>query len=243
MFTDPEILYRQLGRLLETIDVLSRLPASRETFEWLGRAHAAVHESLQLGDAGKIESITSWFSLADKNAVPQPAINTLYAILYRAFARAELKVPPGVAGAFIPVGSSFDAFAAITKLLSPAAKDVMIVDPYMDEVVLTDFATAVPEGVRLRLLADQQYSKPSLKPAAERWPQQYKNRPLAVRLAAPRLLHDRAIFIDGTQAWNLSQSFNAFAKRSPATILRADDIAPLKIAAYEAIWQNAAVLA
>ena len=67
-------------------------------------------------------------------------------------------------------------------------------------------------------------------------------RPLQVRLAPPKALHDRAIFTDQTTAWTLTQSLKDFAKRSPAEIVRADDIAALKIAAYEAIWANAQIV-
>jgi fructose-specific component phosphotransferase system IIB-like protein len=43
-------------------------------------------------------------------------------------------------------------------------------------------------------------------------------------------------------AYTLTQSLNAFAKRSPAEIIKADDTANLKIAAYEDIWGNSTVL-
>jgi hypothetical protein len=92
----------------------------------------------------------------------------------------------------------------------------------------------VPESISLRLMADQKDHKATLIPAAQKCVSQYNTtKPLNVRLAAPRSLHDRAIFIDGTIAYTLTQSLNAFAKRSPAEIIKADDTANLKIAAYE----------
>jgi hypothetical protein len=49
--------------------------------------------------------------------------------------------------------------------------------------------------------------------------------------------------VDGTQAWVLTQSLNAFATRAPASIVRVDDeTAALKIAAYEDMWAAAAAL-
>jgi hypothetical protein len=56
------------------------------------------------------------------------------------------------------------------------------------------------------------------------------------------MLHDRVILIDGTAAWTLTQSIKDFAKRSPAEIVRAEDTASLKIAAYEDIWKNSSVI-
>jgi hypothetical protein len=71
---------------------------------------------------------------------------------------------------------------------------------------------------------------------------QYPSRPVSVRLASPRALHDRAIFVDNVKAWAVTQSLKDLAKRSPAEIVRADDTASLKIAAYEAIWLSAIVV-
>lgn len=163
--------------------------------------------------------------------------------LYRALAKAELAAPAGVQGAFIPVGGSFDAYAALAKVFSKAQADLLVVDPYMDDSVLIEFGGAVPETVALRLLSDKATAKQSLEPAAKRWKAQYPNRNLQVRLTPARALHDRVILVDGKEAWTITQSLKDLAKRSPAEIVRANDIAPLKIAAYEQIWNAAGALA
>ena len=239
MATDPETLYRQLGRLIETMPDLTQAPVSAEVYHWVARAYALVAE---VGDSA--DSI--FFSTKVNNlgtAARHSAAHEITAIVYRAFALAEMKAPAGAGGAFIPVGNSFDAFAALSKVLQTAAKDVLIIDPYMDETALTEFGIAVPESVCLRLMADQARCKPTLQPAAIKWAQQYgTTRPLLVRLAPQKTLHDRAIFIDQTTAWTLTQSLKNFATRSPAEIVRADDTAALKIAAYESVWASAQVI-
>jgi hypothetical protein len=50
------------------------------------------------------------------------------------------------------------------------------------------------------------------------------------------------IIVDATVAYTLTQSLKDFAKRAPAEIVRADDTASLKIAAYEDIWSSAEVV-
>jgi hypothetical protein len=178
-----------------------------------------------------------------QRAAWQSGVTTVFQIVYRALAHCELRLPPGSAGEFIPVGNSFDAFAALSKIFEKATSDVMIVDPYMDQSVLTDFGIAIPENVAVRLLADENDHKATLGPAAQRWVNQYGVvRPLSVRLAPRRSLHDRAIFIDRNEAWTLTQSLKDFAKRAPAEIVRADSIAALKVQAYEEIWTAATVL-
>ena len=108
----------------------------------------------------------------------------------------------------------------------------------MDEKALMDFAPLAAAGVAIRLLADEKDHKPTLRPAQQRWLTQYgASRPVEVRLAAHRILHDRLIIVDDTDTRVLTQSLNSFAARSPASIVRVDDeTSALKIAAYAAIW-------
>jgi hypothetical protein len=235
-----ENIYRQLGRLIETMpDLIACDLTSSEVNQWLGRAYALVSEAGDIADAVRFKTHVDNLHSAGRNS----AVPSIHLILYRALATAELTAPAGSSGAFIPVGNSFDAFSAISKILGSAKKDVLIIDPYMDAVTLVDFSVAVPENVNLRLMADQQDHKSTLLPAAQSWVKQHGvKRPLYVRLAVPRSLHDRAIFIDSTIAYTLTQSLNAFAARSPAEIIKADDTANLKIPAYEEIWKNSKVL-
>lgn len=235
-------LYQQIGRLLEAPPDLSTYQACvrPEALQWLGKGHALVDavgvgiDAIQFASAVDTMRTAAWAG----------AVQRAFQILYRALGHCEIHMPIGSAGSFVPVGNSFDAFAALSKIFSSATVDVMIVDPYMDHAVLIDFALAVPEGIPLRLLSDTNDHKATLQPAARKWIDQHGiKRPLSVRLAPARSLHDRAIFIGHREAWTLSQSIKDFAKRSPAEIIRADSIAPLKIAAYEVIWTSASVLA
>ena len=237
---EAENLYRQLGRLIEVVpDLTAQGPITQELNLWLARAYALVESVGNVADMVNLKTHISRLNTAARNQAAQE----IHAIIYRALAVAELQSPAGASGTFIPVGNSFDAFSAISKLLQSAKKDVLILDPYMDETTLTEFATALPENINLRLMADENDHKPPLIPAAAKWSQQYNaKRPLALRLAPARSLHDRAIFIDGTTAYTLTQSLKDIAKRSPAEIIRADDTATLKIAAYELIWQKAKVI-
>jgi hypothetical protein len=244
MSKDYQYLYVQLGRLLETAPDVNDRSQFRTSVgqQWLARGHALVSE---VGVAAGMDAIE--YTQAVKNipsGVYSNGLDQVFTILHRALAHCELKVPHASAGSFIPVGSSFDAYAALSKIFQTASNDVFIVDPYMDETALTEFGLAVPVGVTLRLLADEKAFKDSLRPAASRWVAQYgTERPLDVRLSPARTLHDRAIFVDGASAWTLTQSLKDFAKRSPAEIVKADETAKLKIGAYEALWVAARPIA
>ncbi|MGO4395740.1 hypothetical protein AB4Z46_30720 [Variovorax sp. M-6] len=147
--------------------------------------------------------------------------------------------------AFIATRSPFDVFAELAKVVRAAKREVLIVDPYVNATALTDIAIAAQEGVRILILGDRAGSKSSLAPAASRWQAQYRSaRPLEVRLARDRSLHDRLLLIDRTEVWNLSQSIADFAKKSPASIERSGAaIEKEKAVAYLGLWIGATPLA
>ncbi|MGR6730291.1 hypothetical protein, partial [Aeromonas veronii] len=75
----------------------------------------------------------------------------------------------------------------------------------------------------IELLADDATAKPTLAPATARFKQQFGvTRPIEARLASGRSLHDRLIIVDGATVYTVTQSFNALAARSPASIVRID---------------------
>lgn len=229
--------YIRLGRLIESAPDMSTVEAvqSHAVLQWLGRASALVQVAGVGGDPVLFSSVAGRLN----SAAWKEAKTEIFAMLYRALARFELDAPAAVSGAFIPVGNSFDAYAAVSKILKTAKNDIFIVDPYLDETVLIDFGSTVPEGVHLRLMADAKNHKTSLVAAGQRWVAQHgMARPLEIRLAQSRLLHDRLIFVDGASSWALTQSIKDFAKRSPAEIIRADEAATLKISAYEETWEK-----
>ena len=165
------------------------------------------------------------------------AATKIVAALYRALALVELHVPADVQGAFIGVGNAHDAFAAIGKVIGEATADILIVDPYMDANTLSEYVAQAREGVPARLLTDDKSCKPAIRPAVTTWRRQHGNaRPVALRTTAPGVLHDRLIFVDQKTAWMLTQSLNAFAARSPGTLVRSGaDVQDAKIAAYRSI--------
>jgi hypothetical protein len=242
---DPEALFRQISELIATMpDLLerhgtnvldSRIPD--ETHRWLGKLYSIVDqiggltEATALGMA--IDRLSS--AAADRGA------DQIRTIAYRALALAEAKAPAAVQGSFIPSGHGFDAFSALGKIFASATRDILLVDPYLDATVVTDFVVLAPEGIPVRLLADEASVKASLKPAIERWIEQHDTaRPLEAKLATPRALHDRVIVIDQANVYILTQSFKDFANRAPGSIAKVDaDTAKLKVSAYDALFADA----
>jgi hypothetical protein len=239
--TDPlttEAIYLRLGSLIADMPDLRAEPTP-ETHRWVARV-------LTLIEAGNLVDMASViaFKVASRNlqsVTRETNAGEIAAIAHQALAKAELLAPAELQGAFIAAGHSLDAFAAVGKALSTATADVLLVDPYADAMVVTDFAVQVPDSVSVRVLTDARYSS-SLKPAAQRWAQQMKQ-PLHVRIGAPGSLHDRLILIDRKTAFVLGQSFKDLAKRAHTSLVRMPPEAGReKIDAYELMWSSATPL-
>lgn len=244
MAIDPESLYRQLGQLVAETpnDLAGPGPVSADTHRWLGRAAVLVAEASP-GIENAMDPIT--FTVASNglgSSIREQNAHEIVSVLHRALARAEASAPAAARGAFIPAGAGFDVIQVLSKVLGKAKASALIVDPYMDAKVLTDFAPLAEKGVLIRLLSDSKSTDPAaIIPAATRWINQFgAERPLEVRQTAPRLLHDRLIILDEHDVWALSQSLKDFVGRSPATVLHVEgEPGTLKRDAYLQIWAEA----
>lgn len=237
---EAEKLYLMVGQLIREMPTIPNGPLTHDQQKWLGQASATVDAAGDLLDTTRLEVAIQ--SL--QGALHASSVQTIAIVLHKTLARLEMQIPVSARGGFIPAGNAFDALAALAKVLGSAKTDALIVDPYMDEKTLIEFAPSANETVAIRLLADTANVKGSLKPAAAKWSAQYgSKRPLDARLAPSRSLHDRLIIIDATTAYTLTQSLNAFATRAPASVVRVDpETGRLKIAAYADIWNAATPL-
>lgn len=216
MTIDPEARYRQFGHLIATFpkDLVGPGPLSSATFIWLAQVSALLGTfSLSADQALFTSAVDHLMNVnRDSNA------HQIAAIAYRGLAKAELAAPTAVQGAFIPVASPFDVFQAINKIFQTATMDIVVIDPYMDEKVLTNFAGLAGETVTLRLLSDSRSAKKiSLQPAITRWRSQHPTaRQVEVRLTGAGALHDRLFLIDSKKVGAFTQSLEDMATRSPA---------------------------
>jgi hypothetical protein len=238
-----EALYVQLGHLIQTMpDLTAKGPFPVEALRWLGKAQALVVDAE--GVPAEYE-FNHWRNQLDNYSFRPASAERIASLIYRALATVELEVPASFVGTFIPAGNTFDAMAATTKIFTLARTELLIVDPYMDEKILIEFALLAPTGIRLKLLSDAAGYKETLITAAQKWAHQYgATRPLEIRLAPARTLHDRLVVVDQTLVWSVGQSFNALAVRAPTSFVKSDpETAALKVRAYgEDIWNKASLL-
>lgn len=240
---DKHAAYHELRALAAQVpdfEIGSDAELPDDAIRWLARLEALL-EIAGLSDLASDVRVANGISALRG---PFRAASTYRRTIIRGLVRLELVLPAAERGTFIPAGNEFDFMAKLGSVLEEASNDILLIDPYMDQVTLTDFAPMASERVTIRLLADAQYVKSSLRPAVERWRTQYDAvRPLEARVAAGRTLHDRAVIIDGTTVWIVSQSFKDFAKRSHGTVSRLDpEAGQMKADAYGLLWAEAAAL-
>jgi hypothetical protein len=211
-----------------------------EGMMWLGRANAMV-TAAGTGDDQDAFPRAMDAVIGENNGFKHAqAVDKVKSILFRTFAAVESKAPSDLQGSYIPAGNAFDALSAISRVFATAKIELLVVDPYSDEKLLRDFAPLAAEGVRLKILTDAGYVKPSFKPAYDRWIQQFHSRPLEARMTAARQLHDRLIIVDDKEVWIVTQSFKDLAERAPASVTRFEsESANLKLNSYRAMWSAA----
>ncbi|HCL3983680.1 hypothetical protein ACSEON_17290 [Pseudomonas aeruginosa] len=234
-----EAIYMQLGQLIADMpDFRNRQWNTPLAQRWLGRATALLEEAVGGTDAIAFKLVAQGLSSDPNQIGHERHIQQITAILHHALAVAELRAPAAAQNGFIPVGEPFTALSAVSGVLSNATNSALLVDPYADAGLLTNYLSQAPEGVACRILSDSHSVKAGLTPAAQAWITQYGGqRPLEVRLAPARSLHDRLIIIDGRDVWSLGQSFNALGTRSPTALVRVnEETALLKVEAYAQLW-------
>ena len=125
--------------------------------QWLGRAAVLVEAT---GDTfGKIAltNAAQWLGRANRDLNAQ----TIATVVYQALAKAKLAAPAALQGTFIIAGHTFDAYAAVSKVLGTATTDLLMIDPYADAKIL-QYAVSAPKQVSVRILADQDPPLPAV---------------------------------------------------------------------------------
>lgn len=103
---------------------------------------------------------------------------------------------------FFPKQSQHDAYTEIRAILQTARKSIDVVDPYVDQSILTLLASAVQSGMALRLLTSK--VPPDLPVELVKWRAQYGTASLATRTT--REFHDRFVVLDGRACWHIGCS-------------------------------------
>jgi hypothetical protein len=128
---DATTRYQLLGALIAATppNLMPRTWRAREARQWLGRACALIE---LFGDSTDVTLINSSSNGVGVEGPHLLSVQTVLAIVHRAFAKAELAAPAAIQGAFISIGGTFTTVGALTKVIGSATSSALIVDPYAD---------------------------------------------------------------------------------------------------------------
>lgn len=233
-------LYADLKNLIDSAPDLERCDLhAPEVQRWLGRAYVTINSADE-----SVEALTFkvYADNLDNLALRASNSQKMKATLYRVIAKVEDQIPTQSDDAFIAPGDVWGAFVQISKIFESAKSDVFVVDPFMDDSVLRDYAERLPDGATLRLLTTDKISRFNalLASAVRKWNGTYPERPAEVRVTRyGSTIHDRIIAIDRQTVWIVTQSLKDLATKAPATVTRfVEDLTPEKLAAYDDIWAS-----
>ncbi|MGV8856530.1 MAG: hypothetical protein ACOH2L_18045 [Devosia sp.] len=216
-------------------------PLTQKELRWLGRADALIEASEGL------PALVSFRNARRNLNTYAHSRNDLLLPLHDAYSRMELMSPAASQGAFIPAGDTWNGYAALIKIVQSECDDILIVDPYLNSAIFTDFAPHSSARKCIRCLTAQRPTNHAgLVASAARWASDEisNTHTVEVRYGDARALHDRLIIIDSREVWLVSQSFKDIAKRSPASVSRADsDMSLMKTQHYEDLWVHSTKLA
>ena len=139
---DPAARYQQLGNLVATMPDLDTDAYCNRPKAVFGLGGGCAGGSW--GDVVGIRYVkTATDGLGSPATLPggvslhPGTAHKIISVLHRALARAELAAPVATQALFIPVGASFTAVDALTKIFGTATASVLIVDPYADANLLS----------------------------------------------------------------------------------------------------------
>lgn len=226
----PHILLAQIKALLARKPSFdSYTSESLEHHTWLGQAYALiVRWNSWEGSSFKIECDFLGSSGKERR------IATILGTLHRAVADIELSLPKNTQQAFGP-GALYDFFKALSEVLKSAQKSLFIIDPFINDSIFDTYLSSLPSNVSVRLLA-RDFSA-NLKPASKKFIAQCGT---GLELKKSITLHDRIIFVDGSECWVLGQSIKDAAASKPTYLAPLSaDVTLLKLTDYEDIWLKA----
>lgn len=164
-------------------------------------------------------------------------LRTVFDLLFSELEEQAFAPTNSIAGTnqiFFPQGSEHDAFLEIRKIIQLATKEIMVVDPYVDDqlwMVLTN----APTGCLIQVLTNHMKSDFLLEKA--KFASQHD---FAVEVRQTRSIHDRFLLIDKEKCWHLGASIkDAGSKAFLISELQSASVILAVQQSVESYWVNA----
>ena len=129
-------------------------------------------------------------------------------------------------------GMRFDYFDQIRSILESAHREVLVVDPYLDNDFVSTYLTQISNDIPVRLLTSNS-KRASLIPAVKLLTDQTG---IKVETRFNNDLHDRYLFVDRRECYQSGASFKDGAVNAMTTVTQIRDVFNDVFRAYERIW-------
>lgn len=201
-----------------------------ENLGWVGRAVAAI---------GHWDMVSGTQARGYAKAMRQPlarlsndGLDGLIGLIYEA--RSSLRLATvGPVNTAIGQGLVFDYFDEIRKIIEPAIKDILFIDPYLDADFISRYLPHVQEGAKIRLLAREKLS--SLVPAVAAFTEQHRSN---IEVRSAQNFHDRYVIVDGANCYQSGASFKDGGRNAPTTLTQITDAFFAVRDTYEDLWAS-----
>ena len=230
---DDAQLLSLLDQVIRTMpDSTNIYGLSPETLEWFGRGRAILQRWNPVRAVRFSAAADNLRSLGGYSH--DAAFAEIVSILHEA--RMELQMRTvGQSEIVVDSGHPFDYYDEVRRVIERAAVDIFIIDPYIGADFVPKYLAHVRRGVKIRLLTRQQLTQ--LVPSADQFAKQHGSS-IEIRRSKS---HDRYDFIDGTDCYHSSASFQDGGRKSAAMLSQVTDAFESTKQIYEAEWSAADV--
>jgi hypothetical protein len=201
-----------------------------ENLGWVGRAVAAIAAwNMLSGTQARGYAKAMRHPMARES---NEGLEALVGLIYEA--RSSLRLATvGPVNTSIGQGLVFDYFDEIRKLIAPALKGILFIDPYLDADFVSRYLPHIQEGVTVRLLAREKLS--SLLPAVAVFAQQHRSN---IEVRSAQNFHDRYVIVDGMTCYQSGASFKDGGRNAPTTVTQITDAFVAVRDTYESLWAS-----
>ena len=169
LIEEPFLRYQLLDELFGSMPGFEEgAPVSEADYLWLGRATALIDLHGDIQDKEEFRKAARSLSGLEHDQ----HVQTIKYIVSITLKKSELSLPMGSHSSFIPAGGVFQAYSRFGQIIRKARKEVILVDPYADQIILTDFASQISERIEIKVLTNNS-NKHSLRAALSRWIREY----------------------------------------------------------------------
>jgi hypothetical protein len=199
---------------------------SRHLEQFYSSLHAGVHNMMGISPAQQQRNL-------------EERVQGFDSFLTNCIEELELDLPSDLKGVY-EERQEFQFYADLADIVGSSTKEILLVDPYLDEEHLSLYGQRVKDRAYFRVLVNIAKMKSSAQSALESVGNKLKSSRGSFELRSSADTHDRVLFVDD-RAWVIGQSMKDAAKSKATYIVEFNDPVTLR-RVYESIWTSAQVI-